>query len=64
MEFLITFLIILFWAFPFLCNNSYFIVEERWDGKKYDWKHILLSIIPILNIWTLFKYKTYDGLFD
>lgn len=64
MGFLITILAIWFWFLPFACNNSYFLVRERFDNEKYDWKLMLLSIVPLLNIWTFLKYKTYDVLFD
>lgn len=45
-------------------NNSGFIVDERFNGVNYDWKKRLLAIVPIVNIWTLFKYKFYDVLLD
>ena len=64
MALLIIILVIIFWLLPFAMNNAGFLVEERFDGIKYDGKRILLAIVPILNIWTLFKYKFYDILFD
>ena len=64
MDVLITILVIIFWFLPFAMNNAGFLVEERFYGIKYDGKRILLAIVPILNIWTLFKYKFYDVLFD
>ena len=64
MAVLITILVIIFWFLPFAMNNAGFLVEERFYGIKYDGKRILLAIVPILNIWTLFKYKFYDVLFD
>lgn len=64
MALLITILAIIFWFLPFAMNNAGFLVEERFDGIKYDGKKALLAIVPILNIWTLFKYKFYDILLD
>ena len=64
MALLITILAIIFWFLSFAMNNAGFLVEERFDGIKYDWKRILLAIAPILNIWTLLKYKFYDILLD
>jgi hypothetical protein len=61
---LIIILVILFWFLPFAMNNAGFLVEERFDGIKYNGKRTLLAIVPILNIWTLFKYKFYKILFD
>lgn len=62
MAVLIIILVIIFWFLPFAMNNAGFLVEERFDGIKYDGKRTLLAIIPILNIWALFKYKFYDVL--
>lgn len=61
---LITILALLFWFLPFGMNNAGFLVEERFGGAKYDWKRILLAIMPIVNIWTLFKYKFYEVWLD
>lgn len=64
MAVLITILVIIFWFLPFAANNAGFLVEERFDGIKYNGKRTLLAIVPILNIWTLFKYKFYKIIFD
>ena len=45
----------LVYAFFFACNCAYFAAERRWDKLS-----ILYRCIPILNIYSFFKFKMYD----